>query len=81
VEAILTYALYIIAGLSPVTAAIFTRIALEEHDALWYFWMDVDATHRILIPSAWIVYTVAYLVLALVLLWLAVLRVRRQETR
>jgi len=32
-------------------------------------------------PSAWTVYTVVYLSLALVLLWLAVLRVRRQETR
>jgi hypothetical protein len=59
-----------------VTAAIFSRITLEEQGAIWYFWMDVDGTHRILIPSAWIVYTVVYLALALVLLWLAVLRVR-----
>ncbi len=75
-EAILTYALYVTAGLSPVTAAIFSRMTLEEQGAIWYFWMDVDATHRILIPSAWVVYTVAYLALTLVLLWLAVLRVR-----
>ena len=81
VQVIMTYALYLTAGLSPITAAIFTRMTLEEQDAIWYFWMDVDATHRILIPSAWVVYTVAYLSLALVLLWLAVLRVRRQETR
>lgn len=81
VQAIWTYALYLVAGLSPVTAAVFTRIALEEHDAVWYFWVDVDAAHRVWIPSAWIVYTVVYLSLALVLLWLAVLRVRRQETR
>jgi ABC-2 type transport system permease protein len=81
VQAMLNYALYLTAGLSPVTAAIFTRLTLEEHDTVWYFWMDLDSTHRAPIPSAWVVYTVAYLSLALVLLLLAVLRVRRQETR
>ena len=81
VQAILTYALYLGAGLSPITAAIFTEIALEEESAIWFFWMDIDSTHRILIPSAWIVYTVVYLALALALLLVAVLRVRRQARR
>ena len=81
VEAILTYALYLGAGLSPVTAVIFTKVALEEESAVWFFWMDIDSTHRILLPSAWIVYTTVYLGLALVLLLLAVLQVRRQARR
>lgn len=81
VQVILAYALYLGAGLSPITAAIFTEMALEEESAVWFFWMDVDSSHRILIPSAWIVYTVVYLGLALVLLLVAVLRVRRQARR
>ena len=81
VEAGLMYALYFAAGLSPITAAIFTELALEEEGTIWVFWYQVDGTHRVPIPSAWIVYTVAYLVLAVVLLVVTVLRVRRQETR
>ena len=78
-QAALTYALYFTAGLSPVTAAVFTEVALEEESAVWYFWHNIDATHRVPIPSAWIVYTAVYLALALVLLLVAVRRVRRQE--
>ena len=80
-DAALAYLMYIIAGLSPLTAAIFTEEALQQEGALLYFWHQVDATHRVPIPSAWIVYTVAYLVLAVVLLVVTVLRVRRQETQ
>ena len=80
-QVVLTYALYITAGLSPVTAAIFTEVALEEEGAILYFWHTVDASHRVPIPSAWIVYATVYVVLALVLLLVAVYRVRRQEKR
>ncbi len=81
VQAIMNYALYLTAGLSPITAAIFTEIALEEESTVWFFWHSVGSGHRILVPSAWIVYAVFYLTLALVLLLVTVLRVRRQETR
>jgi ABC-2 type transport system permease protein len=78
-QAALMYALHLTAGLSPVTAAIFTEVALEEESAVWYFWQDIDATHRVPIPCAWIVYTAVYLALALVLLLVAVRRVRKNE--
>jgi ABC-2 type transport system permease protein len=78
-QAALMYALHLTAGLSPVTAAIFTEVALEEESAVWYFWQDIDATHRVPIPSAWIVYTAVYLALALVLLLVTVRRVRKNE--
>jgi len=81
VQAVLNYGLYLGVGLSPVTAAILTETTLQDQNTIWFFWRDVDATHRILIPSAWIVYTVVYLALALVLLLLAIVRVRRQETQ
>jgi hypothetical protein len=81
VQAVLNYGLYLGVGLSPVTAAVLTETTLQDQNTIWFFWRDIDATHRILIPSAWIVYTVVYVALALVLLLLAVLRVRRQETQ
>ena len=81
VQAILNYALYITAGLSPITAAIFSEIALEEENTVWFFRTSVGSGHSIWVPSAWIVCTVVYLALALVLLLVTVLRVRRQETR
>jgi ABC-type transport system involved in multi-copper enzyme maturation permease subunit len=81
VEAAMNYALYLGAGFSPITAAIFTEMALEEESAVWFFWMEVDSAHRIPIPSAWIVYTVVYLGAALVMLLVAVLRVRLQARR
>ena len=80
-EAALMYLLFFFAGTSPISAAVLTEVFLMEEDAALYFWYELDSTHRILIPSAWIVYTVIYLALALVMLLVAVLRVRRQETR
>jgi len=80
-ETVLLYVAYFVAGLSPITAAVFTEIALEQENAILYFWYDVDSTHRVPIPSAWVVYTVVYLALALVLLLVTVLLVRRQERR
>jgi ABC-2 type transport system permease protein len=80
-EAALMYLLFFFAGTSPISAAVLTEVFLMEEDAVLYFWYELDSTHRILIPSAWIVYTVIYLALALVMLLVAVLRVRRQETR
>ena len=81
VRAALNYALYITAGLSPITAAIFTEMALEEENTIWFFFTSVGSGRSIWIPSAWMVYTVAYVGLALVLLLVIVLRVRRQEDR
>ena len=81
VEVGLVYVLAFTAGLSPITAAVFTQLALEEENAIWYFWYDVDSTHRIPIPSGWTIYTVAFLALALILLVVTILRVRRQETQ
>ena len=80
-QAIAKYALYITAGLSPITAAIFTEITLEDNNTIWFFWEPVGSGHHIPIPSAWIVCVVAYLTLALALLLITILQVRRQEKR
>ena len=85
----LVYVFYGLISSSPITAAIFTETTLEQYDSVWYFWQYLGGgmgssgppTHRIPIPSAWIVFTVFYVMLALVLLVVTVLRVRRQEVR
>jgi ABC-type transport system involved in multi-copper enzyme maturation permease subunit len=79
-EAVLTYLLYLSAGLSPITAAVFTEVALEEENAVLYFWHTLNSGQRLPIPSAWLVYAVVYIALTLVLLLITVLRVRQQET-
>jgi len=82
-EALLRFSVYFIAGLSPITAAVFTEVALEEENAILYFWIDVGYTsgahHRIPIPVAWVTYTLVYLAVALILLLITVLLVRQQE--
>jgi len=81
VEAGLMYLAFFLVSLSPVSAAIATEIVLENENSILYFWYDVDRTHRILIPSFWIIYALVYLALSLVLLLITVLRVRRQARR
>jgi ABC-2 type transport system permease protein len=81
VEAALMYLVFFVVGLSPISAAVGTELLLEEEDAIIYYWQDIDATHAIPVPSFWIIFTVTYLVLGLVLLLIAVLRVRMQEKK
>jgi hypothetical protein len=80
-EAVLMYLVLFLAGLSPISAAVLTEVFLEQEDAVLYFWYDVGSAHRIPLPSTWIVFTVIYLALALLLLLVTVLRVRQQERR
>jgi ABC-2 type transport system permease protein len=79
IEALLVYLGFFIIGLSPMSAAVVTEMMLDQEGAVLYFWSQIDVSHRIPVPSPWIIYTVTYLVLALVLLLIAVLRVRMQE--
>ena len=79
-KAAMIYALYIGAGLSPVTAAILTEVIFEAENTFWFFWETVDS-HHVLLPSTWLVYIVFHLILGLLLLGITVARVRRQETR
>ncbi len=80
-EAALMYLLFFLVSLSPISAAVVTEIMLEEENAILYFWYNIDSTHSIPIPSSWIIYTLVYLALALVLLLITVLRVHQQERR
>ncbi len=87
-QIVLVYLVYGMLSASPLTTAVFTETALEQYDSIWYFWQDFGSlapssypSYRILIPAPWLVFIVLYLGLALLLLLLTVLRVRRQEVR
>ena len=79
VQAVLIYLLYLGAGLSPVATAVVTHTLLEEQGTMWIYWMEVDASHRIPILSPWIVYTVIYVGLTVVLVALAARRIREND--
>ncbi|HEY73005.1 MAG: hypothetical protein B6I35_04980 [Anaerolineaceae bacterium 4572_32.2] len=86
VEILVMYLAIFFASLSPISAAVLTEVFLEQEDALLYFWYDLSNTShapitRIPLPSSWIIYTVVCLTLALLLLLITVLRVRRQAMR
>jgi ABC-2 type transport system permease protein len=80
VEAGLLYGAIFLSSLSPLATAVVTKVFLEEENAILYYWYEIDSAHRIPVPSAWIVYAVFYVGLALALLLAAVLRVRLQES-
>ena len=76
VEGVLTCALHLMASVSPITAAIFTEVALLNEYTVWFFWDS-----GVPIPSAWLVYTPVYLASALLLLAVVLVRVGRQARR
>ncbi len=81
IEAMFTYLVYFIVSLSPISAAIGTEIMLEEENSILYFWHVINSRHSIPIPSFWITYVIIYVLIALVLLLVTVLKVRRQEIK
>ncbi len=76
----LVYLLYGLLSASPITAAVFTEMALMESNSVWYHRQSIGS-RSVLIPSGWITFTVLYVALALVLLLITILRVRRQEVQ
>ncbi len=78
-ETAVMYLIFFAISISPFSAAVMTEVVLTEDNSLFYFWYTVDSSHRIPIPSGWIVYTLVYLVLGIIFIWIAILRVRRQE--
>jgi ABC-type transport system involved in multi-copper enzyme maturation permease subunit len=78
---VLVYLFYGLLSASPITAAIFTETTLEQYGSVWCFRGSIGVGGSIVIPSAWTIFTALYVALALVLLLVTVLRVRRQEER
>ncbi|MBN1179949.1 MAG: ABC transporter permease subunit [Anaerolineae bacterium] len=90
VRTLLFYTVYVLANLSPVVAAVITKVVLINESAIWVFWLDIGSTYsstaptaatKIPVPSGWVVYTLIYLSLALILLVTTTHIVRRQEMK
>jgi ABC-2 type transport system permease protein len=85
VEAAMMYAIILFSGLSPIATAVLTEVFLLEEDTLFYFGYDIypgigggSSPHTIPIPSPWTIYVLIYMAVALLLLLMAILQVRRQ---
>jgi len=83
-EAIMTYILYVGAAFSPITTAIFTEMTLLEENTIWAYQAQVGISgtgtlRSIWVPSPWIPFVVLYILFAAIAIWIAILRVRRQE--
>jgi ABC-type transport system involved in multi-copper enzyme maturation permease subunit len=81
VEAMVMYLTFFFISLSPISAAIATEVILLEEDALFFWMYTIDSRHDIPILSPWISFTLIYLGMALLMLLITVLRVRRQATK
>ncbi len=79
-EALLMYVVFFVLSLSPISTAVAAELFIQEENAIFFSWFDIAPSHRIPIPSPWIIYTLIYLGVSLVLLLVIILRVRRQET-
>ena len=79
VQVILIYLFFFALGLSPITAAGTTEVILTEENTIWFFKAPLR-TVTVWVPSPWLVYVPLSLLVGLVLVWLAIWRVRRQET-
>ncbi|HET90499.1 MAG TPA: hypothetical protein ENN99_07155 [Chloroflexi bacterium] len=79
-KALLMYVIFLLLSLSPISAAVATEVFLRDDNVIFLYWYDTGSTHRIPILSPWITHSLIYLGVALVLLLIIILRVRRQET-
>lgn len=80
VRIILVYLFFFVLSLSPITAAGGTEVILTQEDTIWLFKAPLRA-RTLWIPSPWIVYALLYLLMGILLVALAIRRVRRQETK
>lgn len=71
---------YLLGSLSPVTAAVFAEQVFLEQGAIWFF-RPPGTGGVVWMPSPWLVYSALYGAVALILLVVAVRRVRRQAQR
>ncbi len=81
VLALIIYAAYLVAVLHPLGASIATEVILRDENSIWGYYQTLEpiSTAKIPIPSGWIIYTVVYLLLGILLLLIATWRVRRPE--
>lgn len=78
-EAIMIYGFGLLGCTNPVSTAVLTEIALLNHGTAMVFTMTLSNGANIWVPAPWIVYTVLYVVMTLILIGMTVRRVRRIE--
>ena len=78
-EALLTYLLNLLGASNPIGAAVLTEIALQQHGPALFYTQTLSNGASIPLIAPWIVFTLVYGVISLVLIRLTVRLVRRTE--
>jgi ABC-2 type transport system permease protein len=78
-QAILTYAAYLIVATNPIATAIMTEILLQQQGALFITSQTLSNGASIPLVSPWVIYTLLYLAVSAVLILLTVRAVRHTQ--
>lgn len=78
-EAFLIIGGWILVSLNPVATAVVTEVLLIEEQAVFYTSLPLPTGGTFLIISPWISYTLLYLLISILLIWLSIRRVKRVE--
>lgn len=78
-EAVMIYGFGLIGSTNPVSAAVLSEVALLQQNSAFFFTLTLSNGAVIPVVSPWIVYTVLYLLMSVVLIALTVRRVRKIE--
>jgi ABC-type transport system involved in multi-copper enzyme maturation permease subunit len=86
IQVFIAYLINFLVGVTPLPAALFSEIMLEEYNSLFFSWetltrMGTGQSIRIPLIAPWIIYTVASVLVGLILLRIAIRRVQRQERK
>lgn len=80
IEATVLIAFGLIACTNPLATAILTEVVLQQNNSVFVYTQTFSNGTSLPLPSPWIVYTVIYLVLTVILVRLSVVSVRRVDT-
>lgn len=78
-EALLLYGTGLLACTNPIGTAILTETMLLQQGSVFYYTQTLSNGWTVPVLSPWIIYTVLYGILSIILLWMTVRRVRKIE--
>jgi hypothetical protein len=79
IEATLLIVLGLVACTNPVATAILTEVVLLNYGSVWFFTFTLSDGTQLPLPSPWIVYTLLYVLMTVLLVIFTVRRVRKIE--
>ncbi len=78
-EALILYGFGLLACTNPIATAVLTEVVLLQNNSAFYFTQSLSNGTSLPLVSPWVIYTILYLIISLVMVLLTVRRVRRIE--